>query len=198
VITYAAVSTLEVEVKLEVREISQVAPRMAAIGARLLHPREFEDNRLYDFPDKSLRGRGAMLRVRVAGSSTVLTYKDRAQSEGGVKVREEVETRLPASESGPLSEIIERLGMRVVFQYQKYRTAWQVEGLHATLDETPIGAYIELEGSRDAIDRVATRLGYSRSDYVAASYRDLYLASLSLMPGPVDRMVFPDQEREPG
>lgn len=189
-ITYAAVSTLEIEVKLKVGEISQVAPRMAAVGARLVHPREFEENRLYDFPDKSLMGRGAMLRVRVAGAFTILTYKDRARSEGGVKIREEVETRLPAPESKALSEVIERIGMQVIFQYQKYRTAWQVDDLHATLDETPIGAYIELEGSRDAIDRVATGLGYSKGDYIAASYRDLYLASLSCMPGPVDRMIF--------
>jgi adenylate cyclase, class 2 len=171
---------------------------MEGIGAQLVHPREFEDNCLYDFPDRSLMGRGAMLRVRVAGGSTILTYKDRARSEGGVKIREEVETRLEASEAGALSEIIQRLGMQAVFRYHKYRTTWLVGDLHATLDETPIGTYIELEGSRDAIDKVATSLGYSNQDYIASSYRDLYVASLSRIPGPVDRMVFPDRRRDLG
>jgi adenylate cyclase, class 2 len=198
VITYAAVSTLEVEVKLKVREITPIPARMTGIGARLVHPREFEDNCLYDFPDRALLGRGAMLRVRVAGASAFLTYKDGGRSEGGVKIREEVETRLEASEATTLTEIIRRLGMQVVFRYQKYRTAWRVDGLHAMLDETPIGAYIELEGERDAIDRVATSLGYSSQDYIASSYRDLYMTSLSRKPGPVDRMLFPDHQRDLG
>lgn len=192
-ITYAAVPNLEVEVKLEAREVSGVPSRMTGIGGVLLHPREFEDNRLYDFPDRSLMGRGAILRVRTTGRSTILTYKDRARAEGGVKIREEVETAMAVTAEAPLSEILQRIGMEVIFRYQKYRTTWKVRGLLATLDETPIGAFIELEGGRDVIGAVAVSLGYTEADYIAASYRDLYVTSLSRAPGPVDRMIFPDR-----
>jgi len=198
VITYAAVSTLEVEVKLQVRDASGIPSRMAEIGARLLHPREFEDNHLYDFPDRALLKQGGMLRVRATGRGTLLTYKDGARIEAGAKVREEVETGLAAAEAGPLAEIFRRIGMEVIFRYQKYRTTWQVDDSLVTLDETPIGFYLEIEGPRDGIDAVATRLGYSTIDYIPHSYRDLYLTSLARTPGPVDRMVFHDRDKEEG
>jgi adenylate cyclase class 2 len=198
VITYAAVSTLEVEVKLRVMDAAGMPSRMAEIGARLLHPREFEDNRLYDFPDRALLKRGSMLRVRATDRVTLLTYKDRARTEDGVKIREEVETELAPAEAGPLAEVFARIGMEVIFRYQKYRTTWQVNDILVTLDETPIGFYLELEGRRDGIDAVATRLGYSTGDYIAHSYRDLYVTSLVGKPGPAARMIFPDRDREEG
>ena len=43
-----------------------------------------------------------------------------------------------------------------------------------TLDETPIGNFIELEGPRRWIDKVARQFGYTRADYITASYAVLY------------------------
>lgn len=197
-ITYAAVSTLEVEVKLLVRDATGIPSRMAEVGARLLHPREFEDNRLYDFPDRGLLKQGGMLRVRTTDRGTLLTYKDRARTETGVKIREEVETEMAPAEASPLRETLRRIGMEVIFRYQKYRTTWQMDETLVTLDETPIGPYLEIEGPRDRIDAVATRLGYSTGDYIPQSYRELYVASLSRRPGPIDRMVFPDRNQDEG
>jgi adenylate cyclase class 2 len=60
----------------------------------------------------------------------------------------------------------------------------------ATLDETPIGVYMELEGSPRWIDRAARRLGFSERDYITASYGRLYLewcAAQKIEPG---HMVF--------
>jgi len=198
VITYAAVSTIEVEVKLHVKDAAGIPSRMAELGARLLHPREFEDNRLYDFPDRGLLKQGGMLRIRTTGRVTLLTYKDRARTEDGVKIREEVETEMAPAEAGPLSETFRRIGMEVIFRYQKYRTTWRMDETLVTLDETPIGSFLEIEGPRDRIDAVATRLGYTTGDYIPHSYRDLYVASLSRTPGPIDRMLFPDRDKDEG
>jgi len=44
------------------------------------------------------------------------------------------------------------------------------------LDETPIGNFLELEGSPRWIDRTARRLGFSPKDYINRSYGYLYLA----------------------
>lgn len=191
-ITYAPVATLEIEVKLKVADVAEARARLDRVGARLLHPREFEDNRLYDFPDKSLMNRGAMLRLRVTDRGAFLTYKDRARTEAGVKVREEIESSLPRSEAGRLAETLERVGMATIFRYQKFRTTWETEGLHLTLDETPIGVFIELEGERAAIDRAAAAMGWGASDYIALSYRDLYLSADPPLRGRADRMLFPD------
>jgi len=189
------VATLEIEVKLRAADVAEAQARLDRVEARLLYPREFEDNRLYDFPDRSLMNRGAMLRLRVSDRGAFLTYKDRARAEAGVKVREEVETAFPRTEAGRLAETLERVGMQVFFRYQKFRTTWESEGLHLMLDETPIGVFIELEGERGAIDRTAAAMGCAPADYIAVSYRDLYLSAPLLMRGPSDRMLFPDDQR---
>jgi adenylate cyclase class 2 len=45
------------------------------------------------------------------------------------------------------------------------------------LDETPVGTFVELEGPIPAIDRAAAALGFSKKDYIAKSYLQLYLES---------------------
>jgi adenylate cyclase class 2 len=45
----------------------------------------------------------------------------------------------------------------------------------ATLDETPVGVYFELEGQPNWIDRTARRMGFAESAYIMASYHGLYI-----------------------
>ena len=59
-----------------------------------------------------------------------------------------------------------------MFRYEKYRTEFRQPrraGV-AMLDETPVGVYLELEGTPHWIDRTARRLGFQESDYITASY----------------------------
>jgi adenylate cyclase class 2 len=66
-----------------------------------------------------------------------------------------------------------------MFRYEKFRTTYaltRLRSLKIELDETPIGTFLELEGPIAAIDRAARLLGYSRSDYITATYGSLYLA----------------------
>ena len=73
--------------------------------------------------------------------------------------------------------IVERLGYRRVFRYEKYRTEFHQPrraGV-AMLDETPVGVFLELEGTPHWIDRTARRLGFQESDYITASYGRVYL-----------------------
>lgn len=183
-------SRIEVEVKLRIDDIAGLGARLERFGARLLHPREFEDNQIYDFPDRDLMRKGSMLRVRVLERGALLTYKGQVRIESGMKVRDEIESSFPAAEGPALLEILSALGLAVIFRYQKYRTTWEIPGLLITLDETPIGSYIELEGERTLIDSTAGRLGYTPDDYITSSYRDLYLQASSGLMGAPDQMIF--------
>jgi adenylate cyclase class 2 len=185
------VSRIEVEVKLRVKDREGVCGRLVASGALLRHPREFEDNRLYDFPDRGLGLRGSMLRIRSLERAAYLTYKGPSGVVSGAKVRDEIEAAFPASEAEALTAIISALGLVPVFRYQKYRTTWETPGLLITLDETPIGDYMELEGEPTLIESMAGRLGYKRSDFITASYRDLFLHSREGRAASPDEMVFP-------
>jgi adenylate cyclase class 2 len=184
------VSRLEIEIKLRVSREPEVRERIAGVGGRLLHEREFEDNRVFDFPDRRLLRRGEMLRIRNLERAVILTFKGPGRVEQGKKVREETETLLAPSEAEAITQIIERIGMSQAFRYQKYRTTWEIRGLHVTLDETPIGDFLELEGDSGSIDAVAALLGYTPAEYIAASYRDLYMMKQIDTPDAVHEMIF--------
>ena len=74
--------------------------------------------------------------------------------------------------------MLERLGYRPFFHYEKYRTIYQRpgdSGGNAVFDETPIGNWIELEGTPEWIDAIAVQLGFSQADYCTESYGALWL-----------------------
>ncbi|HXU10511.1 MAG TPA: class IV adenylate cyclase [Candidatus Binatia bacterium] len=179
----------EVEVKLKVDDLEKMPARLLQIGARLVHPREFEDNQLYDFPDFSLKMNQTLLRVRIQGRGSLLTYKEAPRVEGGAKVRDEMEVTVSSGET--MVGILAKLGMRPLFRYQKYRAAYEYSDLLIiTVDETPVGNYLELEGPKPLIDEVAGRLGYKPTDYIAKSYLTLYQDHLKLRGLPLKDMLF--------
>src|SRR5262249_32943338 len=104
-----------------------------------------------------------------------LTFK--GPSEPG-KYKSRPETEVHLRDSDATEAILSHIGYHPVFRYEKYRTEYSESSGSGKilLDETPIGNYLELEGSPSWIDRTARRLGYSHADYITRSYGYLYLA----------------------
>ena len=91
------------------------------------------------------------------------------------KVREEAEYIV--GDARAIWAVAGPAGMRPSFRYEKFRTSYRVPGAGEVLvefDETPAGVFLELEGSRRAIDRMARRLGYRPADYIVRSYAALH------------------------
>jgi adenylate cyclase class 2 len=133
----------------------------------------FEQNLVLDDVKGSLRQRGMLLRVRGAGKTVTCTFKG-LETPGRHKSREEREFR--ASDVGSCMALFEGIGFKEAFRYEKFRTelAREREPGHVTLDETPIGVFMELEGPARWIDRTARLLGFSSADYILDSYGKLY------------------------
>lgn len=169
----------ETEVKLRVPNPEALKRRLAELGFRTVGARQFESNDLYDFPDMRLSKAGCMLRLRFVNDQCVLTFKGAPALSRSYKSRSETETRIEDGER--LKEIFDRLQLKEIFRYEKYRTVYrrQDEAGSAlspvlTYDETPVGHFVELEGPKCWIDEVARQLGYQRREYIAASYAALY------------------------
>jgi adenylate cyclase class 2 len=90
------------------------------------------------------------------------------------KVRLERECTL--AEPHKFRSQLENLGFRPRFIYEKYRTTYKLPGVHAELDETPCGTFLELEGSPAAIESAAHTLGFTRADYSTQTYWSIYVA----------------------
>jgi adenylate cyclase class 2 len=164
----------ETEIKLAVESAQAARRLLRAVGFTVSRRRVFESNVIFDTPKLALRQAAALLRVRKAGGVSTITYKGRP-AVARHKTREELE--LEIADAATMSSIIERLGLSPVFRYEKYRTEYrQSRGAGmAMLDETPVGVYVELEGSPRWIDRTARQLGFSERDYIVCSYARLYL-----------------------
>ena len=186
---------LETEIKLPVRNPEELKRRLRELGFRRVMARHFERNVLFDFSDQRLRKAGCLLRLRFAGRRSVLTFKGRSVRSETYKVRREIETGV---EDGlGVRTILGKLGMREAFGYEKYRTIYaprrsreEPEPFHVFYDETPIGDYLELEGTERRIDQVARQLGYSSEHYITASYAALYWQSCRARGRPPGNMVF--------
>lgn len=180
----------EVEIKLPAASADEALRKLQAIGFRVVKERAFEANIVFDTPEQDLRQTQRLLRVRtLVGSEAKLTFKG-PPLPAKHKIREEIETSL--GDATVFGLILDRLGYRAVFRYEKYRTELEQPGSGgtATVDETPIGAYVELEGPPDWIDGAARSLGHAESDYITASYGSLWLGWRESHPdAPVD-MVF--------
>ena len=165
---------METEVKIPVGNADEIVDRVRKAGFTIAVPRVFEANTLYDKPDKELNKAGMLLRIREVGAKSVITWKGPGQP-GPHKSRPEIETTIGSAHD--LGHILEKLGYRRSFRYEKYRTEFKQEGKDGvlTVDETPIGNFLELEGSSDWIDSTASALGFTETQYVLESYGRLYL-----------------------
>jgi adenylate cyclase class 2 len=188
----------EIEVKLRMKDAARARKMLAKIGAKLArHPAASKDGRvhelntLFDTPQGGFARHGQLLRLRVespvgrgskAATRTILTYKGPAEGAGRshFKVREEYEVVVADEQS--MHRILESLGLRGWFRYEKFRAAFTLpasskwaEGLHLDLDETPVGVFLELEGPTVAIDRAAREFGFTPSDYITKDYLFLHI-----------------------
>jgi adenylate cyclase, class 2 len=169
----------EVEIKLAVSGADEARRMLRAAGFRVYKRRVFEKNTVFDASSQTLRTSARLLRVRETGKVAKLTYKGPPDT-GKHKSREELE--LGVSDARTITAILERLAYHPAFRYEKFRTEFRRRGIGgvvtggvATVDETPIGVYLELEGGPTWIDRTAYQLGFAEKDYITASYARLYV-----------------------
>ena len=184
---------IEVEVKIRLANTAGIVERLQAAGFAVSTPRQFETNTLYETSDGSIARNGMLLRLRQVGEKAVITWKGPGQA-GPYKSRPELETTIGSAET--LDRIFGHLGYLPSFRYEKYRTEFMRAGDEAgvvTLDETPIGDFLELEGAGEWIDATAAALGFSRADYVLDSYGRLYLADCERRGVEPGHMVFASQ-----
>lgn len=185
---------MEVEVKLPVADPEEAARRLEEGGAVLRRPRELEDNRLFDLPDRSLTSSGRLLRVREVTGRVTVTAKappDAAAADPRYKVRREAEITVDDAEA--FVAVLRVAGFEPLWRYQKYRRTYRWDGAEVVVDETPAGAFLEVEGSPATIEEIVERLGDAVGPRTIGTYRDVWIAACARRGEEVGDMLF-----EPG
>lgn len=186
----------ETEVKIRVDDAAAASERLLTQGFSESVSRLFEANTIYDTVDGQLKKGGTLLRLRQAGDRTVITWKG-PEIPSAHKSRPEIETTVGSFQN--LHRILEALGFHPAFSYQKYRTEFQQRDSSGvvTVDETPIGNFLEIEGDAEWIDATAASLGFSSNDYVLQSYARLYLADCERRGATPGHMLFAPDKQTP-
>ena len=178
---------LEREVKLRFTSVESARTAVLATGATPTHGRRFQEDCLLDNGGEDLHRRRSALRVRIEGGRSLLTFKGPVQP-SDFKVREEIETIVG---DGTLTlSILEALGFRVWFRYQKYREEFAIDDCIIAVDETPVGVFIEIEGGERGIANIARALGREPADYLLDSYRGLFVRHCQQQGVPNAHMLF--------
>ena len=180
---------VETEVKIPFRGSPQQARELIEFhGYTVGEPRTLESDQLFDHPGFALRNADQLLRLRRSGPRSTVTYKGPATRER-YKSREEIE--FDVSDAAAYELVLNRLGYTPGFRYEKYRTKFAAGPGLVTIDETPIGVFLELEGPADWIDATALRLGFASSEYCTLSYAALYREYVRSHEGAPTNMLFP-------
>jgi adenylate cyclase, class 2 len=166
----------EIELKFGVADVRALRSAADELGFRLVTERTFESNTLYDTPDRQLRGRRQILRLRQYGARSTVTHKRQADNgDGDLRYKTRIETESLIEDCDALAEIFTQLGYGPVFRYEKFRTEWEMDEGHLVLDETPIGVWAELEGQPAWIDAMLEKLGIAPELQSTESYGKLFV-----------------------
>ncbi len=181
----------EIEVKFPLRNRAELIRKLHDIGGQRLYAETFEDNIVLDRRGE-LRTKGALLRVRKFGKYAIATYKGPMSIEGGIKSREEVQTGVESFERA--IQLLDALGFKPVFRYQKFREVWRVREVEVVLDRTPIGEYFEIEGPIELIRSISADLGMNMDQAVRQTYADLYRQARRTRQDLPENMVFAPED----
>ena len=168
----------EIEVKIEVSEaeLESLRVQLETAGFSKTATRQKEENLLFDFSDRRLTNSGCALRLRKYGDKKVMTYKGPRKADPLLKIREEIETLLTDFKAA--QSIFEAIGLEVTFSYGKYREKYSLENesdpVAICIDETPVGNFVEIEGSRKNIERFAALFNWGPDRFIQKNYIDLY------------------------
>ena len=165
-------TSVEREIKLRFESVEEARAAIMSTGATPLLGRRLQEDSLLDTSDEQLRKRRCVLRVRVECGKSRLTFKGPVQP-GIMKIREELETVV--GDGDVVLRVLDELGLKVWFRYEKYREEYAAEDVTIAIDETPVGTFVEIEGGEEGILTMTIALGRTPSDFVLDSYRGLFI-----------------------
>ena len=165
----------EIEIKLAAPDVRTAQKWLRAGGFRVYKRRVFESNIVFDLPDGALRGQARLLRVRQAGNA----FDPHLQRTAGSRSAQEPR-RIGDWVDDPVAirAILDRLGYRPVFTYEKYRTEYRQPGqqrVSPRLTRRPSALTSNWKAVQHGSTGLQESLDFRKHDYILDSYGRLYL-----------------------
>lgn len=162
---------LEIEVKFHLTDAAEMGRRLVELGAT--HgPKVFESNTRFDDRDGTLQRADRLLRLR-QDQNCRLTFKRKpADADREVKVFHELEVEVDDFER--MSAILNAIGFIRVQVYEKWRQTFALQGAEICVDTMPYGLFLEIEGTKQQIQMIATQLELPWEKRILANYLSIF------------------------
>lgn len=162
---------LETEIKFYLPNIDPVRTRMIDLGA-VYKDRTFETNIRFEDPEKSLIKKKSLLRLRKDKKIT-LTYKSEPPfKDNQFKILQEFEVEV--SDFDAMEHILKSLGFQEEQIYEKWRETYILDDTHLCLDTMPYGDFIEIEGNKESIQKLASQIGFLWEKRILLNYLAIF------------------------
>lgn len=189
----------EIEVKVLNIDRDGLRQKLQALGAKC-EGREFQQNRMYDYPDRRLylQEDGSYIRIRVIRSlennqtQSLLTLK-KTLSREKYKIAQETET--PVADPEAMEQFLLQLGFVRVRIDEKIRESWVWQAIRFELDEwAGLPPYLEVEASNEAdVAHGLAQLGYTLAQSTSMNLNEV----LALYKIEADSLCFADFGQTP-
>ena len=171
---------IEIEAKLKVDSIDEVAVKLQKFGAEFRH-RLAQTDYYFDDAENSLTQADSCLRLRreLTGETEkiILTFKG-PKEKIRLKKRQEIEFRLENADAA--CKLLNALGYQARLVFEKNRRIWQLDDCEIALDELPLlGQFVEIEGpDEQKIANVQAKLDLVHLPHIGKSYAALMAEKL--------------------
>ena len=166
----------ELKVRLSSTDFQDIRKILRSIGGKTRTANQVENNILFDYTDNRLQKSGCALRLRSYNGIFLLTFKGKVQGNTFLKKRSEIQT--PVSHFKRMKDLLQQIGLHPKFLYSKKREIWvlgkESDTVEISLDPTPFGFFLEIEGREKAILKASDLLGINFEDAITESYVTLY------------------------
>jgi adenylate cyclase class 2 len=165
------VTSLETEVKFHLSDLSSMRARLEALGARSLG-RFHEHNIRFEDGAQRLSRNKMLLRLRRDRKST-LTFKSiPADADPEFKQMNEIEVEVGDFEG--TRRILDCLGFQPHQVYEKWRETFRLDETAFCLDALPYGDFLEIEGPKTQIPRLAESLDLDWRRRILHNYLEIF------------------------
>lgn len=162
---------LEIEVKFYLSDMNFIRNRIIGLGAEN-KGRVFETNIRFEDADKNLIRNKTLLRLR-KDTKTTLTFKSEPRKKDNqYKIFREFEVEV--SHFSTMKRILEFLGFHEEQRYEKHRETFVLRDAVLCLDTMPYGHFLEIEGSKEQIKKLASQIGLRWEKRIVLNYLSLF------------------------
>jgi adenylate cyclase class 2 len=162
---------LETEVKFYLANMDAVRSRIVGIGAGFKN-RSFETNIRFDDAEKTLIQKKSLLRLRKDTKATLTFKADPPIKDNQFKILQEFEVEV--SDFDVMEHILKCLGFQEEQVYEKWREMYVVGDAHLCLDTLPYGDFLEIEGSKESIRHLASKIGLLWEKRILLNYLAIF------------------------